>query len=994
MPVATPDEIIQYPPPAPPQWITGPQLLPCPEYQIQFLRKGSNDPFWVSSYGPQTWMLLSPFDETIAGGSRGGGKSSGLIAWFAVGDPFLDDDDPAHYLSILEPSFRGLMLRKEYQSMAEFVDEAYDFYGPLGATKKGDPVQFEFPSGAIIYTNHLGDKNAFEKYRGWGLSKIGIEELTQIEEERWYLKLLGSLRAKKQIRIHGRRRFRALRSQIMSTTNPDGAGSLWVKKRFVKVYDATGKLIPWNRPFRNPQSKLTRLFIPMPRKDNPYLRNDRQYESYLLEQDETTRRQWMLGDWDADSGSYFTDFRPHGPVSDEERKIYPNARHVPIVGEEPKLQPWWYRFGGGDWGYDHPAAFHKMCRSEKTGQIHVYDEMILRKTGSFEMGVRLAYWWLPELEQLPDKTVVISFSSDAFNTQDSGHTRAEQVSEGIRSVLGPYGAFLLRFTDEERMAMQGNPMVANQMFSRRVAALPSGVIRILIKPASRDRSGGFSYMRDLLRFRPVVRETEADIRKRLQEVFDRSGLEVYERESARVRQHVDEHLPKLLIWNNCQGLIRCMEDAVRDEDKTEEVRKVDAQNGVGGDDPMDSCFVAGTLVTTGAGPRRIEEIQVGDLVWTRDGLKPVTHAGCTGTDSQVFRLLLSNGATLDGTGNHPIFINKTGFSRLDTLRYGDTLDSCQTARQSSSTELNFGDTLTPQNGTSETTISHRETINTAASAPFIGRFGSLFTGVFRQGSISTIATRIPSTTIFQTLRQSLKSFITESTVLPRLAVRTCGEFSLSVYRRQQTGIDLKQAGRRAGEVPSFSEMRRTWKNHASNAQRYLLPSNHYGSDSAHKNAKLRGGVRLAVTIWKESVRHAQNVLSAISLMTPKPVPVHVVAVQPHGRAPVYNLTVADCPEYYANGILVHNCRHGLRDFKEVEKTMPKVYFVQEQIERIQTEYEENVGERITDINRLIMINRTQSDRFDGQHPKSTAFTPTRLSSMRHRQPHKTRTAKA
>lgn len=26
---------------------------------------------------------------------------------------------------------------------------------------------------------------------------------------------------------------------------------------------------------------------------------------------------------------------------------------------------------------------------------------------------------------------------------------------------------------------------------------------------------------------------------------------------------------------------------------------------------------------------------------------------------------------------------------------------------------------------------------------------------------------------------------------------------------------------------------------------------------------------------------------------------------------VYNLSVADCPEYFANGILVHNCRYAL-----------------------------------------------------------------------------------
>lgn len=33
----------------------------------------------------------------------------------------------------------------------------------------------------------------------------------------------------------------------------------------------------------------------------------------------------------------------------------------------------------------------------------------------------------------------------------------------------------------------------------------------------------------------------------------------------------------------------------------------------------------------------------------------------------------------------------------------------------------------------------------------------------------------------------------------------------------------------------------------------------------------------------------------------------MLRVSDHGRADVYNLTVAGAPEYFANGVLVHNC---------------------------------------------------------------------------------------
>lgn len=602
--MATPEELLKFPPPPLPRWAREPwqtdyagnriALLPTPEYQIQFLKPASKagkpgEAYFVSSYGPQTWMLMSPFDETVAGGSRGGGKSAGLIAWFAMGDPTLAADDPARYSFLLEPSYRGLMLRKEYQSLAEFVDEAMDFYGPLGGKPKDDPVIFTFKSGAKIYTNHLGDKNAFEKYRGQGITRIGIEELTQIEQEAWYIKLFGSLRAKKQVRVHGRRQFKALHSQIMSTTNPDGPGAMWVRKRFVTVYDGKGNLVNWNSPMRDTFTGLSRIFIPMPRKDNPYLRDNKQYEGMLLAQDETTRRQWMLGEWGVASGQFFKEFRPKGPVTAEEIQKYPWAKHVI---EEAELKSWWYRWGGCDVGFDHPAAFHKLCRSEKDGRIHIYDEMSVRGMGSFELGVRAAQWWLPDLEALPDKTVTISLSPEAFSKTDSGRTKAEQMAEGIKSVLGPYGAFLMKYTDDERKMMEEDPQLAAQMFNRRRSEQPTGAMSIVLKPASKDRSGGFSFMRELLRFRPVVAETEDQLKERLMETFNRSGVEAYERELMKVKRPVDEVLPKLQIWDKCLGLIRCMEELMQDEKNTEDAKKNNAIDGMGGDDECDSARYA------------------------------------------------------------------------------------------------------------------------------------------------------------------------------------------------------------------------------------------------------------------------------------------------------------------------------------------------------------------------------------------------------------------
>lgn len=49
---------------------------------------------------------------------------------------------------------------------------------------------------------------------------------------------------------------------------------------------------------------------------------------------------------------------------------------------------------------------------------------------------------------------------------------------------------------------------------------------------------------------------------------------------------------------------------------------------------------------------------------------------------------------------------------------------------------------------------------------------------------------------------------------------------------------------------------------------------------------------------------------------PEPALVHVVRSYEGGRADVYNLTVRDAPEFFANGVLVHNCVWGITELMQ------------------------------------------------------------------------------
>lgn len=228
----------------------------------------------------QEIALARTEDEILFGGARGGGKTD-------AGQAFLLYD-------IGHERYRALVIRRNATDLDDWIDRAKAMYSAVGGKLVGS--SFVFPSGAKIRTGHLKDDSAYSKYQGHEYHKILIEELTHIPRESDYEKLRASCRST----VPG------IRPQVFATTNPDGPGWKWVKRRW-GIPDSPSGIVRT----ADDRTGLTRVFIPSRLEDNAILmENDPQYVRQLESiTDEELRDAWLNGSWSGFGikGSYYRD---------------------------------------------------------------------------------------------------------------------------------------------------------------------------------------------------------------------------------------------------------------------------------------------------------------------------------------------------------------------------------------------------------------------------------------------------------------------------------------------------------------------------------------------------------------------------------------------------------------------------------------------------------------------------------------------------------------
>lgn len=218
----------------------------------------------------QEIALVRPEYEIGFGGARGGGKTETGITWLGY--------------DVKHPKFRALVLRKNATDLHDWVDRAGIFFKAEGAVQTGNPAVFTFPSGAKIFTGHIKDAKAYEKYQGHEYQRILFEELEHVVSEESYLKVLSACRST----------VPDLKPQIFCTFNPGGPGHTWIKKRFKLKGIPTNPIL-----MKDERSGRSRIFIPSRVEDNlAVMKYDPDYVKFLESLPDGLREQWRWGSWD------------------------------------------------------------------------------------------------------------------------------------------------------------------------------------------------------------------------------------------------------------------------------------------------------------------------------------------------------------------------------------------------------------------------------------------------------------------------------------------------------------------------------------------------------------------------------------------------------------------------------------------------------------------------------------------------------------------------
>ena len=280
-------------------------------------------------------------------------------------------------------------------------------------------------------------------------------------------------------------------------------------------------------------------------------------------------------------------------------------------------------------------------------------------------------------------------------------------------------------------------------------------------------------------------------------------------------------------------------------------------------DMHNHCFTADTMVTTINGQVPINEVQVNDLVLTSEGYKRVLKTFDNGVKevNEYSMQFDTFSVSLCSTKEHKIK-TKNGWKKISQLQEMDTLYKYKCLTENNSNYIREKDTLVE------------------VQRDCIERFGNSIRGKYQKATIFTTLMEIPRIIAYQILIWYTGLCIVGSRVKKGLKriLSSLKSFTQKVLSQRKNGTSLKMV-----------------ENGIVNTE--------------NKRGSIGNNQRKNVLFVRKNTKHHSQVEVNTAIKTAK---LKHFAKGESYKARVYDLMVEDCHEYFANGILVHNCVDALR----------------------------------------------------------------------------------
>ena len=327
-------------------------------------------------------------------------------------------------------------------------------------------------------------------------------------------------------------------------------------------------------------------------------------------------------------------------------------------------------------------------------------------------------------------------------------------------------------------------------------------------------------------------------------------------------------------------------------------------------DKSNHCVNEGTLIETKRGAIPVEDVRVGDYVLTRAGYRKVLFSAITGVNRKLLEITtLYN--TLRCTPEHRIYTLNRGFVEAQNLTKEDAL-LCLKSTEYSLMDIGGIDTLN-QNA---------EVTGFTSNAPLqVERFGFTDisgrkqTGLFQKMRTSITKMGIRSTMIFQILNVLLQRLTQRNTLLSEIVLRSKSNISITSEIKRKSGTLHRKGTNGTRNTPKNSILGISicQKKSALNVEKHSNLK-HITTNFVQTLVNQRGDESRVLMTSRKPASYAERYLSQINIENKSLVVCNVervTSLKSVGER-VYDLTIDGQHEFFANGVLVHNCIDGLR----------------------------------------------------------------------------------